>query len=89
VFGASGILYPDTTRSQDLGCWLVAHVPAFEAYGDVTDSTEPDNLKSGVTKACNYDPQLNPLVPGAGPEPVKGFETPVTIWYVSPPLSVG
>ncbi len=33
---------------------------AFESYGGVAEVTVPDNLKSGVTKACFYDPELNP-----------------------------
>jgi len=59
VLGASGMLYTEATRSQDLGSWLMAHAHAFEAYGGVSELTVPDNLKSGVTKACNYDPELN------------------------------
>ena len=59
VLGASGMLYVEATRSQDLGSWLMAHAHAFEAYGGVSELTVPDNLKSGVTKACNYDPELN------------------------------
>lgn len=59
VLGASGMLYAEATRSQDLGSWLIPHAHAFEAYGGVSELTVPDNLKSGVTKACNYDPELN------------------------------
>lgn len=60
VLGTSGMLYVEATRSQDLECWLTAHVHAFEAYGGVPETVVPDNLKSGVAKACNYDPELNP-----------------------------
>lgn len=59
VLGASGMLYVEATRGQDLHSWLMAHVHAFEAYGGVPEAVVPDNLKSAVTKACNYDPELN------------------------------
>jgi transposase len=38
----------------------MAHVHAYEAYGGVPVATTPDNLRAGVTKACFYDPELNP-----------------------------
>ncbi len=60
VLGASGMLYVEATRGQDLKSWLLAHVRAYEAYGGVPRVTVPDNLKSGVTKACWYDPEVNP-----------------------------
>ena len=59
VLGCSGMLYVEATWDQDLESWLMAHVHAFEAYGGVTVATTPDNLKSGVTKACYYDPEVN------------------------------
>jgi transposase len=60
VLGASGLLYVEAARGQDLRSWLLAHVRAYEAYGGVPRVTVPDNLKSGVTKACWYDPEVNP-----------------------------
>ena len=60
VLGASGYLYVEATRGQDLQSWLRAHVNAFEFYGGVPAVVVPDNLKSGVTKACWYDPEINP-----------------------------
>lgn len=60
VLGASGMLYVEATRGQELKSWLQAHVRAWEAYGGVATLTIPDNLKSGVTKACWYDPDINP-----------------------------
>ena len=59
VLGASGMLYAEATRGQDLGSWLSAHMNAWAAYGGVTALTVPDNLKAGVTKACYYDPEVN------------------------------
>ena len=59
VLGCSGLLYVEATRGQDLKSWLLAHVHAYEAWGGVPRVTVPDNLKSGVTKACWYEPELN------------------------------
>ncbi|HEU5002594.1 MAG TPA: IS21 family transposase [Actinomycetota bacterium] len=59
VLGMSGMLHVEATRSQDLGSWLMAHVHAWEAFGGVAELTVPDNLKSGVTRACYYDPEVN------------------------------
>lgn len=60
VLGASGLIYAEATRGQDLDSWLSAHIHAWSAYGGVAAVTVPDNLKSGVTKACWYDPEVNP-----------------------------
>lgn len=60
VLGASGLIYAKATRGQDLDSWLGAHMHAWQAYGGVATVTVPDNLKSGVTKACWYDPEVNP-----------------------------
>ena len=59
VLGASGYLYVEATRSQDLASWLGAHVRALEFYGGSVRLVVPDNLKSGVTKSCWYEPGLN------------------------------
>lgn len=60
VLGCSGKLYVQATASQDLGCWVDAHICAWEAFGGVAELTVPDNLRAGVSKACFYDPELNP-----------------------------
>ncbi len=60
VLGCSGLMYVEATRGQDLRSWTSAHVNAFAFYGGVTATLVPDNLKSGVTKASWYDPEINP-----------------------------
>lgn len=40
--------------------WIGSHVRAFEFFGGVTQLIVPDNLKSGVSRTCLYDPDLNP-----------------------------
>lgn len=59
VLGYSGLLYVEATRGQDLASWLGAHANAYEYCGGVTEATTPDNLRSGVTKPCFYEPELN------------------------------
>ena len=59
VLGASGYLYVEATRSQDLASWLGAHSRAVEFYGGTARAVVPDNLKSGVTIASWYEPELN------------------------------
>jgi transposase len=46
--------------SQSLPDWIGSHVRTFEHLNGCTALLVPDNLKSGVTTACYYDPELNP-----------------------------
>ena len=50
---------PRRAASQQLGCWIGAHVRAFEFYGAAPALLVPDNLRSGVTSAHRYEPLLN------------------------------
>jgi transposase len=60
VLGAGSYTYAEATWSQRLPDWIGSHVRAFEFYGGVPQVVVPDNLKSAVSKACRYDPDLNP-----------------------------
>jgi transposase len=60
ALGASQYLYAEATRTQQLPDWIGSHVRAFEYLGGVPEIVVPDNLKSGVTKACRYEPDINP-----------------------------
>lgn len=60
VLGASNYTYAEATWSQSLPDWLGSHVRAFEFFGGCPSLLVPDNLKSGVNKACRYEPELNP-----------------------------
>jgi transposase len=60
VLGASNYTYAEATLSQSLPDWLHSHVRAFEYFGGTPELVIPDNLKSGVSKACRYDPDVNP-----------------------------
>jgi transposase len=59
VLGASNYLYAEAFSSQGLLCWVTGHVHAFEAMGGCPEIVVPDNLRSGVTKAHRYEPDLN------------------------------
>jgi len=60
VLGASNYTYAEATLSQQIEDWIGSHVRAFNFFGGVPEVIVPDNLKSGVTKACRYEPDLNP-----------------------------
>lgn len=58
--GASQFIYTEATASQQLPDWLQSHIHMFEYFGGVSEILVPDNLKSGVTTAHRYDPDINP-----------------------------
>ena len=60
VLGASNYTFCEATWSQSLPDWLSSHARAFAFIGGVPKLVVPDNLKSGVSKACRYDPEINP-----------------------------
>jgi transposase len=59
VLGASSYLFVEALRSQQLEHWVTAHVHAFEFVGGCPEVVVPDNLRSAVTKAHRYEPDLN------------------------------
>jgi len=60
VLGASNYTHAEATWTQTLPDWIGSHVRAFSSFGGVPEVVVPDNLKSGVTKACYYEPDINP-----------------------------
>ncbi|MEW6417689.1 MAG: IS21 family transposase, partial [Nitrospirota bacterium] len=61
VLGASNYTYAEALPSQSLPFWIRAHIHAFEYFQGISEILVPDNLKSGVTKSCRYEPDLNPV----------------------------
>jgi transposase len=59
VLGASGLIYAEATRGQDLPSWIGAHVRMLEYFQGSPAMWVPDNLKSGVTTASRYEPEVN------------------------------
>ena len=60
VMGASNYTYAEATLSQKIEDWIGSHVRTFLYLGGVPEVVVPDNLKSGVSKACRYEPDINP-----------------------------
>jgi len=60
VLGASNYTYAEATWSQSLPDWIGSHSRAFIFFGGVSQIVVPDNLKSAVSKACFYEPDINP-----------------------------
>jgi transposase len=59
VLGASSYTFAEATFTQALPDWLMSHVRMFEFFGGVSQAVVPDNLKSGVSKPCFYEPVIN------------------------------
>ena len=59
ALGASSFTYAKATFTQTLPDWIGSHTRAFGFYGGVPAMVVSDNLKSGVTKACFYEPGVN------------------------------
>lgn len=60
VLGASSYTYAEATWTQSLPDWIGSHVRTFEFLAGLPEILVPDNLKSGVSRACRYEPDLNP-----------------------------
>jgi transposase len=58
--GASNYTFAEATLTQSLPDWIGSHVRCFAFLGGVPRLVVPDNLKSGVTSPCRYEPDLNP-----------------------------
>jgi len=60
ALGASSYTYAEATWTQELLNFISSHTRAFSFFGGVPEILVPDNPKQGVTKACYYDPDINP-----------------------------
>lgn len=61
VLGASNYTYAEAHPSQSLPFWIRAHIHAFEYFHGVSEILVPDNTRVAVSKACRYEPDLNPV----------------------------
>ncbi len=52
--------WAEATWSQQLEDWVMSHVRCFQWLGGVPELVVPDNLKSATSRACKYDPDVNP-----------------------------
>jgi transposase len=60
ALGASHYLYSDARWTQSLPDWIASHAGMVEYFGGVSALLVPDNLRSGVSSACFYEPVVNP-----------------------------
>jgi len=60
VLGASNYTYSEAAWDQKIPSWIDSHIHAFEYFDGISEIVVPDNLRSGVSKACRYEPDLNP-----------------------------
>jgi transposase len=58
VLGASNYTYAEATRTQQVPDWIASHQRAFTYFQGVPGAVVPDQLKSGVTVPCRYEPGL-------------------------------
>ena len=59
TLAASNLVYAEATAEQKVLSWCGSHVRAFEYFGGSPKLLVIDNLKSGVTRTCRYEPELN------------------------------
>ena len=60
VLGASNYTFAEATLTQSLPDWIGSHIRCFAFLGGAPRLVVPDNLKSGVTSPCRYEPDINP-----------------------------
>jgi hypothetical protein len=58
ALGASSYTFARATLNQDLSHWIGCHVLAFEFFQGTSKLIVPDNPRTGVTRACRYEPDL-------------------------------
>ena len=61
ALGASNYTYAEATWTQQSPDWIGAHVRALNFLGGCPEVLVPDNLKSGVSQASRYEPDINPV----------------------------
>ena len=54
----SNFTFVEASETQQIGDWIASHVRAFEYLGGVTGAVVSDQLKSGVTRACRHEPEI-------------------------------
>lgn len=59
VLGASSYTFAWAAVDQTLPNWIDSHLRAFEFFGGVSALIVPDNPRTGVDRACRYEPDLN------------------------------
>jgi transposase len=58
VLGATNYTYAEATRTQRVADWLGSHTRALAFLGGVPRLIVPDQLRTGITGPCRYEPGL-------------------------------
>ena len=61
ALGYSSYTYAEASWTQQSSDWLASSTRMLNFFGGVPQLIVPDNLKSAVKIACNYDPDNNPI----------------------------
>jgi transposase len=59
VLGASTYTFARAALGQHLANWIDCHLHAFDYFHGVPKLIVPDNPRTGVDRACRYEPDLN------------------------------
>lgn len=60
ALGISSYTFAEALPNKQMESFLKAQIHAFEFYGGCPALLVEDNTKTGVTRACRYEPDLNP-----------------------------
>jgi transposase len=60
TLGASNYSYVEAVLSRELPSWIRSHIHTFEFMGCIPEIVTPDNVRTGVSHPCRYEPDLNP-----------------------------
>lgn len=60
ALGVSSYTYAEAVPDQQMANWLKVQMHALEFYEGCPQMLIPDNTKTGVTRPCLYEPDLNP-----------------------------
>jgi transposase len=58
VLGASNYTFAEATLTQKVADWIGSHARCLAFLGGVPRDIVPDQLKSGVTRPCCYEPKI-------------------------------
>jgi len=58
ALGASSYTFVRATHTQQVRDWVAVHVEMFEFYAGVSTCVVPDQLRSGVSEPCRYEPAV-------------------------------
>lgn len=60
ALGASSYTYATLFWREDSESWCMGHAQAFSFFQGCVETVVPDNPKPVITKACRYEPDVNP-----------------------------